>query len=212
MIDETKTDELTPYVPTSLEVEILSFIYRMIGAIGRAPIMREIGDHLGIPFEDAFVVVRHLEGKGVIVLEPDPRRLSEAGEKFDLGSAPKGDYVVYFFRDEEVGSIKIGRTLHLLERFHQVQRDSKAPLSIVGIISGLRWDVEARVHQEFRHLRIRGEYFRPGPDLLEFIRRNVTPWESVAHEFKRHPDIICPHCGQSFPMTAAKRGSSRVES
>jgi hypothetical protein len=30
-------------------------------------------------------------------------------------------------------------------------------------------DREAELHQRFRHLHVRGEWFRPGPDLLAFI-------------------------------------------
>jgi hypothetical protein len=90
---------------------------------------------------------------------------------------------VYFIRAGIVGLIKIG--------FSEIYPDSRLAAHQVSspvelerfayVYSSLTH--EQRLHLRFAHLRERGEWFRPGDDLLEFIRLNTTPWRRRTRGF-----------------------------
>jgi len=61
------------------------------------------------------------------------------------------------------GRIKIGHSRIVFDRL-QILRSK-----LIGAISGGR-EVEKKIHARFTHLRVDGEWFLPGEDLLEFIR------------------------------------------
>jgi len=69
---------------------------------------------------------------------------------------------VYFVRIGDL--IKIGYSTNPKERFRALKVDA-----VLAAIPGTRAD-EQRYHETFAHLRVRGEYFHPGDDLLTFIR------------------------------------------
>jgi hypothetical protein len=67
---------------------------------------------------------------------------------------------VYFVSDGT--NIKIGLTrTGVAGRVRSLQTGASAVLPDA--------DREAELHQRFRHLHVRGEWFQPGPDLLAFI-------------------------------------------
>lgn len=69
--------------------------------------------------------------------------------------------VVYFVR---LGSlIKIGFTTNLVQRLRDVPHEE-----VLGVTMGTMRDEKA-IHGRFAHLRQSGEWFRPAPDLEEFI-------------------------------------------
>jgi hypothetical protein len=47
---------------------------------------------------------------------------------------------------------------------------------------------EAAHHQRFAHLRVRGEWFRPDAELLEYIEHHATPWSGPATVGVDRPD------------------------
>lgn len=72
----------------------------------------------------------------------------------------------YFVADSQ-GAIKIGRSYSIRERMGQFQRDRDGEITLLAIIPG--GDIERELHHRFAHLRIDGEWYRPEPEILEFI-------------------------------------------
>ena len=69
--------------------------------------------------------------------------------------------VVYFMRFGD--RVKIGFTTNLRDRLRAVPNDE-----LLGSMPGSR-HTERKTHSHFAHLRIKGEWFSMGDDLLEFI-------------------------------------------
>lgn len=69
--------------------------------------------------------------------------------------------LVYFIRFG--GLVKIGFTTDLKQRMREVPNEE-----ILGTVPGTMED-EKRCHTAFAHLRVKGEWFRPEPDLMAFI-------------------------------------------
>ena len=69
--------------------------------------------------------------------------------------------MVYFIQFGD--RIKIGYTTDLDQRMNALPHDK-----ILALIAGTMTD-ERRCHEKFAHLRLTGEWFSAGPDLLKFI-------------------------------------------
>jgi hypothetical protein len=98
---------------------------------------------------------------------------------------------VYFLQAECNGLIKIGYTLNgPMKRFKSIAYMSPVPLKLLGVIRGLR-SVEADLHRDFAHLRDHGEWFQPGPELLNLIETKAIPWDADAEadEFRWAAEI-----------------------
>jgi hypothetical protein len=81
---------------------------------------------------------------------------------------------VYFVQAETLGLIKIGVANQASRRFVSLQADSPDPLRLLGIMTCENHGaLEFTLHLRFAHLRVRGEWFRPDPELLAFIEENV---------------------------------------
>ncbi len=76
--------------------------------------------------------------------------------------------VVYFVRAGADGLIKIGKTKDLASRLRGLQRMSGVALHLLATLDG-GMAKEAEMHRRFAHLRAHGEWFRPGPELLQFL-------------------------------------------
>lgn len=77
---------------------------------------------------------------------------------------------VYFIRsDGPAGEIKIGLSYSPEKRLRELQVGSAFPLEIIGVIPGGGWRKERELHARFAHLRLSGEWFRPGADLWAYI-------------------------------------------
>lgn len=81
-----------------------------------------------------------------------------------------GEPFVYFIQCED-GPIKIGRTRNLTRRLQRLQCASPFVLSLLGFSVGLD---ESVVHEKFASLHIRGEWYRPAAELLDFIEKECT--------------------------------------
>lgn len=77
---------------------------------------------------------------------------------------------VYFIECPAADLVKIGRTKNLAQRFSDLKTSSPLELRIAGVIPDAGKKEEARLHARYDHLRVRGEWFRRAPELLEFIR------------------------------------------
>jgi pyridoxal biosynthesis lyase PdxS len=84
---------------------------------------------------------------------------------------------VYFIRVGDDGPIKIGRTNgNPLARLAALQISSPFELRIIATIAPAGVMIENGLHRLFSHLHIRGEWFSPEPELLEYIATNAEPW------------------------------------
>ena len=94
----------------------------------------------------------------------------------------------YFAREGPDGLIKIGKSFDPPGRFASLQTGSPRHLTLLGVIQFSDTLTEATIHERFAHLRVRGEWFTPGSDLLEFITAQAKPWtnelkvEAIRHE------------------------------
>ena len=76
-----------------------------------------------------------------------------------------GGYV-YFVTDGV--AIKIGHASSPRSRLCELQVSHHVTLSLLHNMPG-KFEDEYKIQQRFSHLRIRGEWFRPGQDLLDYI-------------------------------------------
>lgn len=76
--------------------------------------------------------------------------------------------VIYFLQESMAGAIKIGTSKHLKKRLDELDRHLPSTTKLLATIEGDR-EVEWVVHLRFAHARIRGEWFRPVPELLAYI-------------------------------------------
>ena len=117
------------------------------------------GHELKIPdFEALFLdtsffpAIRELEASDV------PR-----GQIDQLGS-------VYLIQGELSQLIKIGFTIDVKKRLRALEQSE--PLALLKEIKDVPRSYEKELHQRFSELRERGEWFRPGALLLEFINQD----------------------------------------
>lgn len=90
---------------------------------------------------------------------------------------------VYFAQRTSDGLIKIGWSRSVNVRMYAVKA------KVIGAIPGGRL-VEKVVHDRFVHLREHGEWFRPGEDLLDYIRNEAQghkPDMEMMPTVIRHP-------------------------
>lgn len=80
---------------------------------------------------------------------------------------------VYFVMNPLTGLIKIGFSDYFEQRLRSLQFVEKTELKTLLTITGRR-DAERELHAKFAHLRERGEWFRPGDDLLKFIETKTA--------------------------------------
>ncbi len=77
---------------------------------------------------------------------------------------------IYFVRaDSPTGEIKIGKSTFPRGRLLSLQTGSAYPLEIVALIPEGGDELEQELHVRFAHLRMAGEWFRPGADLWAYI-------------------------------------------
>jgi hypothetical protein len=77
---------------------------------------------------------------------------------------------VYFIQAGDGGPIKIGISDNVPLRLNTLQTAHHETLRLLSRIPGGESD-EAALHEQFAALRIRGEWFRPGAELLAHIAR-----------------------------------------
>jgi hypothetical protein len=77
---------------------------------------------------------------------------------------------IYFVSAEPSGPIKIGVTEGSpAARLYSLQTGSPVPLKLMGVVRGVERQYESALHERFRHLRMHGEWFARGGDLVQFI-------------------------------------------
>jgi hypothetical protein len=89
--------------------------------------------------------------------------------------------MVYFIRAAD-GMVKIGTSTNVLKRVKDLASQSPVPLELVAVVPGNTTD-EAALHDRFNDARDHGEWFRPVPELLEFIDAAVMLSDALAYGF-----------------------------
>lgn len=86
--------------------------------------------------------------------------------------------VVYFVRESLRGAIKIGVSKHVKKRAKELGYGMPYTVTVLAVTEGGR-GVEALLHMRFSHARIKGEWFHPVPELLEYIEKHCEPLEAM---------------------------------
>jgi len=81
---------------------------------------------------------------------------------------------VYFIRSGKHGPIKIGYANFLQKRLHALRTAHHDELLVLATLAGGEVQ-EKRLHNQFAHLRKRGEWFEPAEELLLFIETLRNP-------------------------------------
>ncbi len=117
-----------------------------LGAMGRAAISQE----------ESSTQIQSIHGQGQVV---------------DVKLAYKP--LIYFIQAES-GAIKIGFTTDLTRRFLDLSIANHAQLTVLGVIYGGQ-NQEKKLHRQFEHLNLKGEWFESALELLAFIEQNCQP-------------------------------------
>ncbi len=84
--------------------------------------------------------------------------------------------MIYFIQQEADGPIKIGVSTDPCKRLRQLQTSTQYKLRLVALLPDpvreRDW-TEASIHKSFAHLHISGEWFRPEPELTNFIKAQI---------------------------------------
>ncbi len=76
--------------------------------------------------------------------------------------------MIYFAQLRTGGPIKIGYASDAARRFRALQIANWKTLRCLALIEGTEAD-EARLHQRFRRIHVRGEWFKPTKELRSYI-------------------------------------------
>jgi DNA-binding XRE family transcriptional regulator len=102
-----------------------------------------------------------------------------------VGAEAEAD-VIYFIQAGKGGPIKIGHTRNPITRIESIALATAATVIPLSVVPGERGD-ELGLHAAFSHLRIKGEWFTPARDLLDYIA-SLPPYRRTpvitAREFK----------------------------
>lgn len=113
---------------------------------------------------------------------------------------------VYFVQAETIAHIKIGWTENLRGRLRGLRTSSPVPLYLLGAIWATM-EVERILHSAFEEDRVCGEWFKPHPELLEYIREHAARpvgiytlhTEGDALAWKAEYDVGCRLCRNVIP-------------
>ena len=107
----------------------------------------------------------------------------------------QGWVYLYFVRAGDY--VKIGRAINVLNRVRALQVSHSENIRLLAAIP-VHASIEPMVHRHFKHLRKTGEWFRLGPDLVEFINRSKWGEPIVAllnRQFLQEIDPTDTHAG-----------------
>lgn len=90
---------------------------------------------------------------------------------------------VYFLMAPAVGLVKIGRSIDIERRLQEIRLISPVPLVLLGFVPG-DWALEAKYHEDWKHVREHGEWFRLTPELRTRLEADliVSAWNRARQE------------------------------
>jgi len=90
--------------------------------------------------------------------------------------------MLYLIQQGTDGPFKIGYTASSSERrMYALQTGNPIPLRLIGTLEGSLQD-ESGLHQQFEHVRLHNEWFKPVPEILAVFENGLAPTASVADE------------------------------
>jgi hypothetical protein len=92
--------------------------------------------------------------------------------------------MIYFIENVTAGMIKIGFTGRLTKRLKALRGTTGENLRVIAVMEGDRRR-ESLLHWRFKHLQVDLEWFRPGDDLLAYIKENAKEWDGAKEEENR---------------------------
>lgn len=98
--------------------------------------------------------------------------LEPAVKAIETAIAARDGSSVYFAAAGE--RIKIGWSRRVSGRLAQLQTGSAEPIRLLGTVAGGR-ALERRLHDQFDHLRLSGEWFSAAPELLNHVAHVCQP-------------------------------------
>lgn len=103
-------------------------------------------------------------------------------------------YLTYFVRSRGMGDIKIGKSNQVAVRVKSLWTGAARGVDLVACYPA---DIthETELHREFEHLRLCGEWFRPGAELithLQLIGCDTSEFTNAVpgHSYGRHPHLL----------------------
>lgn len=79
----------------------------------------------------------------------------------------------YVYAITDGASIKIGVARRPQQRCKALSTGNATKLTMLGYFPG-GFDLEKQLHQRFASSRGKGEWFKPSPDLIEYLNENIT--------------------------------------
>lgn len=120
---------------------------------------------------------------------PQPEHYQEMAERYSLSSLTqtKTGYT-YFVQCGVGGPIKIGFSLKPKSRVANLQTSHYEILTLLKVVPGLD---EKIVHYRFHSDCIRGEWFRPTPELMKFIESQIGDDSDLEqqHQITSEPEV-----------------------
>jgi mRNA-degrading endonuclease HigB of HigAB toxin-antitoxin module len=89
--------------------------------------------------------------------------------------------MIYFIRGKQSGNIKIGYSIHPSQRKANLQTAHYEDLEFVGIMDG-SFEDESKLKERFVKFNIRGEWYRPVKEILDFIEQHKLPNKNIVTE------------------------------
>ena len=100
---------------------------------------------------------------------------------------PRFPSYVYFVQEGDAGPIKIGRASRAEARLARIQTGSSHELRLLCAVPGASV-LERSFHVAFARDRLRGEWFRPTPELLRLVRELRRVWGAADRADAAAPD------------------------
>ena len=94
---------------------------------------------------------------------------------------------VYFIQAGEGGSIKIGTSTHPKKRLRGLQTSHDTELRLLAAIEGGE-KLEAELHERLAPWHVRGEWFRPSPEVLAVVQETIE--NGGREEQGRYPTLL----------------------
>lgn len=95
--------------------------------------------------------------------------------------------MIYFIQDSRDSRIKIGVSRNPWERLAALTVGASGSLELLAVMDGDR-NVERGLHKRFSDMRIAGEWFRPGADILAIIERAKAAFPQHKREEPMKPE------------------------
>ena len=114
---------------------------------------------------------------------------------------------IYFLQSKVNNLIKIGcvkRRDDLDLRLRSIQLMSPVPLIVLGTIDDIGRHMEKLIHHQFVQYRLHGEWFKPGPELLNYINEHAQPVDEDLRDLSLWRSKKLSRPGLLPPLPASK--------